>query len=51
MSVLDAQFRADRFSDGVGVEAEIEAMVRAEMEGVVKLSGRLVADLAFGANP
>jgi DNA polymerase-1 len=30
--------------------AEIEALVRAEMEGVVKLTVPLVADLAFGAN-
>jgi DNA polymerase-1 len=30
--------------------AEIEALVRAEMEGVVKLSVPLVADLGFGAN-
>jgi DNA polymerase-1 len=30
--------------------AEIEALVRAEMEGVVKLNVPLVADLAFGAN-
>jgi DNA polymerase-1 len=30
--------------------AEIEELVRAEMEGVVKLSVPLVADLAFGAN-
>jgi DNA polymerase-1 len=29
---------------------EIEALVRAEMEGVVKLNVPLVADLAFGAN-
>jgi DNA polymerase-1 len=30
--------------------AEVEALVRAEMEGVVKLNVPLVADLAFGAN-
>ncbi|MGD0860582.1 MAG: DNA polymerase I [Terracidiphilus sp.] len=30
--------------------AEVEALVRAEMEGVVKLDVPLVADLAFGAN-
>jgi DNA polymerase-1 len=30
--------------------AEIEELVRAEMEGVVKLNVPLVADLAFGAN-
>jgi DNA polymerase-1 len=30
--------------------AEIEALVRAEMEGVVKLNVPLVADLAFGPN-
>ena len=30
--------------------AEIEALVRTEMEGVVKLSVPLVADLGFGAN-
>jgi DNA polymerase-1 len=30
--------------------AEIEALVRGEMEGVVKLSVPLVADLGFGAN-
>jgi DNA polymerase-1 len=30
--------------------AEIEELVRAEMEGVVQLSVPLVADLAFGAN-
>jgi len=30
--------------------AEIEALVRAEMEGVVQLDVPLVADLAFGAN-
>jgi DNA polymerase-1 len=30
--------------------AEVEALVRAEMEGVVELSVPLVADLAFGAN-
>ena len=30
--------------------AEVEALVRAEMEGVVKLSVPLVADLAFGPN-
>jgi len=30
--------------------AEIEALVRAEMEGVVKLSVPLVADLGFGPN-
>ena len=29
---------------------EVEELVRAEMEGVVKLSVPLVADLAFGAN-
>jgi DNA polymerase I len=29
---------------------EVEALVRAEMEGVVKLNVPLVADLAFGAN-
>jgi DNA polymerase-1 len=31
-------------------DAEVVALVRAEMEGVVKLSVPLVADLAFGAN-
>ena len=31
-------------------EAEVEALVRAEMEGVVKLNVPLVADLAFGPN-
>ncbi len=30
--------------------AEIEELVRAEMEGVVKLNVPLVADLGFGAN-
>jgi DNA polymerase-1 len=30
--------------------AEIEALVRQEMEGAVKLEVPLVADLAFGAN-
>jgi DNA polymerase I len=30
--------------------SEVEALVRAEMEGVVKLNVPLVADLAFGAN-
>ena len=30
--------------------AEVEALVRAEMEGVVKLNVPLVADLAFGPN-
>jgi DNA polymerase-1 len=30
--------------------AEVEALVRAEMEGVAKLNVPLVADLAFGAN-
>ena len=30
--------------------AEVEALVRAEMEGVVKLDVPLVADLAFGPN-
>jgi DNA polymerase-1 len=30
--------------------AEVEALVRAEMEGVIKLSVPLVADLAFGPN-
>jgi DNA polymerase-1 len=29
---------------------EIEELVRAEMEGVIKLSVPLVADLAFGPN-
>jgi DNA polymerase-1 len=30
--------------------AEVEALVRAEMEGVIKLNVPLVADLAFGPN-
>jgi DNA polymerase-1 len=30
--------------------AEVEALVRAEMEGVIKLKVPLVADLAFGPN-
>ena len=30
--------------------AEVEELVRAEMEGVVKLNVPLVADLAFGPN-
>jgi DNA polymerase-1 len=30
--------------------AEIEALVRTEMEGAVKLDVPLVADLAFGSN-
>jgi len=30
--------------------AEVEALVRKEMEGAVKLEVPLVADLAFGAN-
>jgi DNA polymerase-1 len=38
------------FEVPVDETAEIEALVRAEMEGVVKLSVPLVADLGFGAN-
>ena len=30
--------------------AEVEALVRVEMEGVIKLKVPLVADLAFGPN-
>jgi DNA polymerase-1 len=38
------------FEVPAGEKAEVEAMVRAEMEGVVKLDVPLVADLAFGPN-
>jgi DNA polymerase-1 len=38
------------FEVPVDETAEIETLVRAEMEGVVKLSVPLVADLGFGAN-
>ena len=38
------------FEVPTGETVEIEALVRAEMEGVVKLDVPLVADLAFGAN-
>jgi DNA polymerase-1 len=38
------------FEVPAGETAEVEVLVRAEMEGVVKLSVPLVADLAFGPN-
>ncbi len=38
------------FEVAAGEEAEIEALVRAEMEGVAQLKVPLVADLAFGPN-
>jgi len=38
------------FEVPVAESAEVEALVRAEMEGVVKLNVPLVADLAFGPN-
>ncbi len=38
------------FEVPAGETAAVEALVRAEMEGVIQLSVPLVADLAFGPN-
>jgi len=38
------------FRGSTNESAEVEALVRAEMEGVIKLNVPLVADLAFGPN-